>query len=203
MKLGGVILAAGLSSRMGSFKPLIEIEGRSMIKRVVDMMRWAGAETIVIVTGYRREDLEAHLADENVEFAYNAEYSSSQQLDSLKIGLAALEGHFSKIIMSPVDIPMVNQKTVRKLAEKEGDFIRPVYEGRAGHPVFIKGDWIPYIMEYDGPRGLRGAIESNENIIVHNIEVSDEGVLLDNDTQEDLKYLFQFIDMSKSQYISY
>lgn len=50
-RLGGVILAAGLSSRMKQFKPLMMIDGKSMIRHVIDLMRGAGAETIVVVTG--------------------------------------------------------------------------------------------------------------------------------------------------------
>lgn len=67
-RLGGVILAAGLSSRMKQFKPLMMIDGKSMIRHVIDLMRGAGAETIVVVTGHNRARIEAHLADAGVLF---------------------------------------------------------------------------------------------------------------------------------------
>ena len=66
--LGGIILAAGLSSRMGRYKPLIEVQGRSMIGHVIDRMRGAGASPIVVVTGHRAQELRAQLAGEPVEF---------------------------------------------------------------------------------------------------------------------------------------
>ena len=37
--LAGIVLAAGLSSRMGAFKPLLEVEGKSMVCRVVELMQ--------------------------------------------------------------------------------------------------------------------------------------------------------------------
>ena len=70
-RLGGVILAAGLSSRMKQFKPLMMIDGKSMIRHVIDLMRGAGAETIVVVTGHNRARIEAHLANAGVLFAFN------------------------------------------------------------------------------------------------------------------------------------
>ena len=57
-KLAGIILAAGLSSRMGAFKPLLEIDGVSMVRRVVQLMQVAGAHPVVVVTGHRRRELE-------------------------------------------------------------------------------------------------------------------------------------------------
>lgn len=61
-RLGGMILAAGLSSRMKQFKPLMEIDGKSMIRHVIDLMHGAGAETIVVVTGHNHVLIEAACA---------------------------------------------------------------------------------------------------------------------------------------------
>ena len=191
-KLGGLILAAGLSSRMGDYKPLIDVDGRSMIGRVIDMMRNAGARTIVVVTGHRREELEAHLRDEGVEFVFNPDYATTQQLESLKLGLTALSKRCEQVMISPADVPLVAPQTVKLLMELDGDFVRPLFHGAPGHPVFLKADWIPYIMSYDGPGGLKGAVESNGQMRLISLEVTDEGVVLDNDTKEDLERLFRW-----------
>lgn len=199
-KLGGLILAAGLSSRMGDYKPLMDIDGRSMIGRVVDMMCEAGAKTIVVVTGHRREELEAHLENEQVEFVFNPEYATTQQLESLKLGLSALKGRCEQIMISPADVPLVSPETVKILMNLEGDFIRPLFHGEPGHPVFLKEDWISYIKNYDGPGGLKGAVESNSEMKLVSLEVTDKGVILDNDTKEDLERLFRWHN-KKDQYV--
>jgi len=89
-KLSGVILAAGLSSRMGAFKPLMDVGGKPMILRVIDMMHSTGAARIVVVTGHNRQALEAALSPcENVECVCNPDYATTQQLESLRLALKA------------------------------------------------------------------------------------------------------------------
>lgn len=197
-KIGGLILAAGLSSRMGDYKQLMKIEGRGMAGCVVDMMREAGAEIIVVVTGHRHAELEAYLKDDLVEFVFNPDYATTQQLDSLKLGLHALEGRCERIIMSPADIPLVQPETVKKMLALNADFIRPIYQGETGHPVILNPDWIPYIMGYDGPEGLNGAIKRS-NCIVKELEVEDRGVIMDNDTKKDFERLMFWYQNTKSK----
>lgn len=189
--LGGLILAAGLSSRMGSYKPLMEVDGQSMIRHVVSMMRRAGAEVIVVVTGYRREDLEQHLADTGVEFAFNPDFATTQQLESLKIGLSRLQNRCERIMISPADVPLVHTHTVDDLLALDGGFIRPLYKGEPGHPVILKNDWVSYVLQYEGPGGLKGAMESS-NCVLRSFEVADMGVILDNDTKQDFERLMRW-----------
>lgn len=183
-KLAGVILAAGLSSRMGAFKPLLEIDGVSMVRRVVQLMQGAGASPVIVVTGHRRRELEEHLRDAGVELVYNPDYASTQQFDSLRLALARLEGRCDRLLVSPADIPLVKPETVEDLLRTPGEFIRPVCRGRGGHPVLLSGDLIPALLRYDGPDGLRGSIRKI-GCAVRNVEVEDGGVLMDNDTPED------------------
>lgn len=183
-KLAGIILAAGLSSRMGAFKPLLEIEGVSMVRRIVQLMQGAGAGPVVVVTGHRRRELEEHLQGAGVELVHNPDYASTQQFDSLRLALARLEGRCGRLLISPADIPFVKPETVEALLGAPGEFVRPVYRGRGGHPVLLSGNLIPALLRYDGPDGLRGAIRKS-GYAVRNVEVEDGGVLMDNDTPED------------------
>lgn len=191
-KTGGLILAAGLSSRMGDYKPLMEINGRSMVGCVVDMMKKAGAEIIVVVTGYRHTELEEALKQDQVEFVFNSEYATTQQLDSLKLGLHRISQRCERIIISPADIPMVQYQTVKQLLELSGDVVRPVYCGEPGHPIILNAQKCPYIMSYHGPEGLKGAIERSDFSITE-WNVDDRGVVMDNDTKLDFaKTLFWY-----------
>lgn len=189
--LGGIILAAGLSSRMGRYKPLIEVQGRSMIGHVIDRMRAAGASPIVVVTGHQSELLRQSLEGEAVKFVHNPDYAHTQQLESLRLGLRALEGRCARVLISPADVPVVRQETVSRLLAMEGDFIRPVYHGEVGHPVVLNAALIPYLMTYDGPGGLRGAIERSDYTL-RELLVEDRGTVLDNDTPQDIERLLMW-----------
>lgn len=185
-KLAGVILAAGLSSRMGEFKPLLEIGGKSMARRVVELMRNAGADPVIVVTGHQHEELETHLAGCGARYVFNPDYASTQQLDSLRLGLAALPGDCERVLVSPADIPLVQLDTVERLLAVAGDFIRPRCGGRTGHPVVLSAGLIPELLRYDGPGGLKGAVRQS-GCAVQDVAVDDPGVLMDNDTRSDFQ----------------
>ncbi|MCD8341554.1 MAG: nucleotidyltransferase family protein [Clostridiales bacterium] len=190
-QVGAVILAAGLSSRMGAYKPLLQIDGVSMIRRVYDAMSAAGADPIVVVTGYRHGDIEAHLRGLPVSFVHNPEFAHTQQLDSLRLGLDALKGRCRRVLISPADVPLVSRETVDALLRAEGDFIRPVYQGRPGHPVVLDAALIPALRRYNGDGGLRDAIE-HSGAAICDVPVPDEGVALDADTPQDFQALLRW-----------
>lgn len=182
--LAGIVLAAGLSSRMGSFKPLLEIGGKSMALRVVELMRNAGADLVIVVTGCRHKELERHLDGCGVCFVFNPDYASTQQLESLQLALASLPGEYERVLISPVDIPLVRQDTVARLLAATGAFVRPSFYGTSGHPVILDNRLVPLIRTYRGPGGLGGAIRQL-GIAVQDVPVKDANILFDNDTLED------------------
>ncbi len=171
---------------MGAFKPLLEIGGRSMASRVADLMQGAGADPVIVVTGHRHEELEAHLAGRGLWFVFNPDYASTQQMESLRLALWALPGDWERALVTPADIPLVRLDTVERLLAAKGDFIRPRRGGRTGHPVVLSAGLVPYLLRYDGPGGLKGAV-ARSGCAVRDVDTDDPGVLMDNDTPEDLR----------------
>lgn len=189
-RLGAVILAAGISSRMNAFKPLLPVDGSTMIARVVAMMQKAGADPIVVVAGYKGAVLEKHLSQHNVVFVHNKRYWDTQMLDSLLLGLKALEGCCKAALISPADVPLVSPETVADILKTDGQFVRPTYNGEPGHPVLLNMELIPVLAQYEGEGGLRGAVEAG-NVILRELEVSDKGVVMDSDTEESYTQLLR------------
>ena len=183
-ELGAIILAAGMSSRMHDFKPMLKLGGQTIISRVLHMVRSAGAEPVVIVTGNRAGEIENHLADENVRFVRNERYASTQMLDSLLIGLTHIPPECHRILITPADIPLVHPETIRQLLDGDGQFVRPRHGSKNGHPAIMSAQLIPALLNYTGNDGLRGAIDY-AGVKMTNIEVSDRAVLLDADTPVD------------------
>ena len=185
----GVILAAGVSSRMGRFKPMLPIGNTSFIKRLISQMRDAGVKEIVVVTGYREDELTEHLAGTGVLFVHNELFFATQMLDSVKLGIRKVRELFpdaDRILLSPADVVMSPRWIFKAVLVPSADFVRPVYRGKSGHPVLINRSLFQYIEEYEGDGGLRAAVESSGMKIVE-ISVDDPDILLDADTKEDYR----------------
>lgn len=197
MKIGALITAAGLSSRMGTFKPLLPYKDTTIIGHVIELLKKAGAEPVVVVSGYRADELKSHLEGLKVEVVENTEYASTQMFDSVKMGLRALAGKCDRVAFMPVDVPDISPELVRRIFEIEGKIVRPVYRGRPGHPVMLDASLIEEICGYQGERGLRGAMEATGYEIVEP-EAEDDGIYNDLDTPEDYRNLLQRIEGRKN-----
>lgn len=185
---GAVITAAGMSSRMGEFKPLLPYKGTTMIRYLAELFLKAGADPVVVVTGFRGTELQEHLGDLNVMFVENSEYAATEMFDSIKMGLKALLGKCEQAVFAPVDVPDLSLELIKRVMSAEGQIVRPVHHGRPGHPVAVDAALIPLLCEYNGDRGFRGALESVEGGI-QELETESEGIYNDIDTMEDYRRL--------------
>ena len=191
MQTGAVIVAAGLSSRMGDFKPMLNIGSISIAQRVIATLRQAGVGKIVVVTGYNAAALERHLANLGVIFLRNNDFATTQMFDSAKIGLEYIQDKCDQILFTPVDIPLFTSATVETLIASGSPLACPTCEGQTGHPMLMSTKLIPQILQDDGPMGLRGAI-TRLPVPLTEVPVNDPGVLMDADTMEDYDALLQY-----------
>lgn len=191
-KVVGIVVAAGLSSRMSCFKPLLKVNGQTMIDRVIRSMRLAGAETILVVTGYNAALLNEHFENEDVVLVHNKKYAETKMFDSLCLALSKLPEDTEKIIMSPADVPAVRDQTIHELMKRHGSFIRPNYKGTAGHPIVFSKDMVPLIMNHNGFKGLQGLLENLSEEVV-DIPVNDLGSIMDADTKLDFSAIEKYV----------
>jgi molybdenum cofactor cytidylyltransferase len=168
MKIEGIILAAGFSSRAGVFKMALKLQEKSLIEHTIEAMM-DNCRRIILVGGHRIERLKSLV------------FSSVQE------GVRHLRGELFFLI--PGDCPFVRQGTYRQLlqaAQSGGgpDIWIPVYRGRKGHPVLIK--------EFLGAEILKEPVNSTLRDFIRRkgyreVEVDDEGILKDIDTAADIK----------------
>ena len=191
MRFAALITAAGMSSRMGSFKPMLNIGSLSVAQRVIATFRQAGIGRIVMITGYNAAVLEKHLSTEGIIFLRNENYACTHMFDSVKIGLEYLQDKCDAVLMTPVDIPLFTAGTVSALMKSGENLACPECEGKTGHPILIGSSLIPRLLTDSGEQGLQGALERSGAKMVR-IPVSDPGTLHDADTPEDYSKLLEY-----------
>ena len=191
MHTAALIVAAGMSTRMGQFKPMLSIGSISIAQRVVASLHQAGISKIVMVTGCNAITLERHLAGNGIIFLRNDRYETTQMFDSVKIGLEYLQDKCDRIVFTPVDVPLFTAATVRALLASGETLACPVYDGRQGHPILLSAGLIPQILADSGEGGLRGALDRCSAAMAL-IPVNDPGTLQDADTPEDFSALLDY-----------
>ena len=194
MRVGAVITAAGMSSRMGEFKPLLKIGSTSMAGRIAATFRQAGVENVVMVTGYHADALELYLSDSGIVFLRNPEYEHTHMFDSAKIGLSFLSGKCDMILFTPVDIPLFTAATVTALLESGAELACPVFGGQTGHPLLMSDDVVRRILTDSGDGGLQGAV-TRCGVGMAEIAVDDEGILYDADTPQEYEKLLTYFEI--------
>ena len=82
MKTGALVAAAGLSSRMNCFKPLLPLGDSTLLRYGLRTLLTAGAFPVAVVTGREEAVIRASLDDLPVTCLYNPEYAACQMLRS-------------------------------------------------------------------------------------------------------------------------
>lgn len=193
---GAIILAAGLSSRMKDFKPLLYVDGNTAIEGLAESIRVGGLEDVTVVTGHNRELLKPVIDKMGAKEAYNEAYESGM-FSSVKAGLNEARGSEKKgYILMPVDCPLVSAAVMRAVMSEAmvspDSFIVPTYEGKKGHPLYVPTEFIDEILSFDGAGGLKGFTDSRLDD-VKRVPVNEEGCLLDMDTPEGYEDIINFV----------
>jgi len=183
----GILLAAGESRRMGRPKPLLPFAGWTVLEELVDKLRRAPLDEIVVVLGHRHEEMWPLVRGDNVRTVVNERYADGM-LSSVKAGLAGCCGQASAFLLALVDQPFVRVETLRGLlaAYRQGDkgIVLPRHKGEMGHPVVIDMRYRAEILQLAGDRGLAELMDRHPADVLR-VDVDDAGVLRDMDTPED------------------
>lgn len=191
MNACAILLAAGQSRRMGTFKPLLPFGGQSVVAHCLDSLQAAGVARTVVVIGHRAEEMRVHLADWPVILAYNSETGSAMGV-SIARGVECLPADTRAILICLVDQPAVPPEAVRVLceawAEGRGRLLIPTYQGRGGHPVLLDAEFRNELLTLDENGGLRGFFATHQ-AKVQRVPVNSPYVCRDMDTWADYEAL--------------
>ena len=99
-----IILSAGLSSRMGDFKPLLSLEGKLFLERIIALYRSAGIQDIRVVAGHRAGDVMALAERCGASAVFNPDFAHGM-FSSVVAGVSDISQDCTGFFIHPVDIP--------------------------------------------------------------------------------------------------
>jgi molybdenum cofactor cytidylyltransferase len=185
--ISAIILAAGMSTRMGAFKPLLPIGHTTAIENIIRVFRLAGVGDISVITGFRARDVASALKHHNVRLVLNESYADGM-LSSIKTGIRHLRPDCEAFFILPTDIPLVRLSTVNALSTAfcSENILYPTFQDRRGHPPLISTHFSRDILNFRGEGGLQTFLAHHESFAL-DVTVADPGILLDMDTKPDYR----------------
>lgn len=181
-----IILAAGESTRMGSPKALLQIQGKTFLEHLVATLRNAGLHEISVVLGHDSDKIIAQHPKLDVRFIINENYQKGQ-LSSIQAAIKSVPKDCDAIMICPIDRPLISTELIKKLIEayskSKPPIIIPIFDAKRGHPVIFSSSLFPEVLRAPHDVGARAVVWAHHNEVVE-VQTEEEGILLNIDNPE-------------------
>jgi len=193
-----LVLAAGLSRRMGTNKLLLPFGERTVLAQVITVLCQCPLAEIVVVAGHEREKIEqvlgryrdSALDNLTLRSVYNPNYAAGDMLSSIQTGLAAMRADCDAALVTLGDQPQIERRSAEQViaAHVPGAVVIPSFNRRGGHPILIDRACWPEILALPPGASLRELFRAHIQWLRY-VDVDTESVLRDMDTPEDYDQL--------------
>ena len=183
----GVILAAGLATRMGRSKALLDAGGVTFMERVSRALSGGGCDPVFVVV----RDVLGEEAEEarrlGLDVVLNPDPAEGP-VTSMRAAIRTLPPEAEAMVFCHVDHPKIAGSTVERILSAfragSASAVVPTHGGRRGHPTLLHRDLFPELMEESLPQGARTVLRRHPEA-VEEVHVEDAGILVDVDTEEE------------------
>ncbi|MBO0346489.1 molybdopterin-binding/glycosyltransferase family 2 protein [Roseibium sp. CAU 1637] len=188
--VSAVVLAAGLSSRMGpNNKLLATINGEPLIRRVVKAAIASPCDPVIVVSGHQADGIAAALEGLDVIHVHNPDYVEGMGT-SLRAGVRALPEDAVGALILLGDMPEIGALQIQQLVDRfvssqAHSIVAAGTNGRRANPVLWPSCFFPRLSELSGDIGARAVLEDNRELL-EIVEIG-EAARLDLDTPETLR----------------
>jgi molybdenum cofactor cytidylyltransferase len=186
--IAAIVLAAGLSRRMGRPKLALPWRDTTVIGQVVAVLAAAGINEILVVTGGASQEIEAALSAAPVRLVFNPRFEASEMIDSLQVGLAQLSSSVEATLVALGDQPQIQLPVVQAIMESYTEhpagLIVPSYQMKRGHPWLVVRPLWSELSQLCPPQTLRDFLGRHVADIRY-LPVSTDTILRDLDTPAD------------------
>lgn len=193
-KIGLVVLAAGLSRRMGRAKLLLPWDGDQPIlaKTLSTALSIEFGYHLLVSGGYRAQ-VEEIAQGFDIPTIYNPDFATGEMLSSLKVAVQHIKHSQAVIELDGIlvvlgDIPLLQASTIQSILEafersRDAWLVAPTVAGRQGHPVLIGASLLDDLLRLGPDQAPRDLFKANRERVLR-VPVEDEGAIIDIDTPE-------------------
>lgn len=185
-----VVLAAGMSTRMGAFKQLLPFGGRTLIEWVVDQLTPV-LERVVVVVGHRGTEVREALGTRRVDCVTNPDFSAGM-CSSVQCGIRRAGPAGAYLIClgdQPVLAGLVRPLLLAAETNPQGILI-PTFGGRRGHPLLLRRRYAAAVLALGPDQGLNTLTRAHPEDTLE-VPLSEPGALEDLDTPADYQRVLQ------------
>ena len=156
----GIIVASLLAKNTHTFRPLKQIGGKPLVRRLAETLLNAGVDSVCVLTGYRGEEVRQALQGLPVAFVEDPFFEEKDMLLSVRAALNEYLDASDVFLIAPVGIQPFTTAAVTALLRDEAAVAVPVSGGVNGHPLKIDRKTAAYLASYEGKGGLKGGLSA-------------------------------------------
>jgi molybdenum cofactor cytidylyltransferase len=184
--LHAIVLAAGASTRFGSPKQLVRVDGRPLLHAAVSRAVEVAGHAVSVVLGAHAADLAPLLSHTPASIVINRDWSEGMA-SSIRAGVARLPGSCGGVMLVLADQAAVSAEDLRRLAmtwrRQPGYIVAAQYGSTLGAPAVFPASSFRDLAELRGDRGAQSLFKRNPDRVVR---VPMDSAAIDIDTPEDL-----------------
>ncbi|MEG2934972.1 MAG: molybdenum cofactor cytidylyltransferase [Clostridium sp.] len=186
--VSGIIMASGLSVRMGNCKLLMDYKNKPMIQWVMEAVKESSLSPKLVVTG--NEEIKELAQRVNLTVVIN-EKGNLGQSQSIKLGVLNSE-EADGYAFIPGDQPFISSSFINVLIQEfekaQDKIIVPVFQGTRGNPVIFPKTFREELLNLQGDVGGRVLLKKYKEYIQF-VDIEEGKLLLDIDTKEEYERL--------------
>jgi molybdenum cofactor cytidylyltransferase len=186
LMITAVVLAAGLSRRMGQFKLLLPWNGRTVLEQVITVLQSCGIADVLVVTGHRSAEVTNCLERYSVRTVVNPHYADGEMQETMRLGLSLLPDATTASLLCLGDQPQMEEETIRLMliahTRTPDNILIPSFEHHAGHPILIPTAQAQLFGRTNGT--LREFVRAQPQRVSY-VEIPSSTILADLDTPAD------------------
>jgi len=188
--VSAIVLAAGMSKRMGTLKQLVKIGDQTLLETTLNALLNSAVYETILVLGFQAEQITNSMKiPSSVKIVRNDLYEQGMST-SIRAGIASVSTEANAALIVLADQPLIKPAILNAIIDEYhrtgAAILLPVYKGFRGNPVLIDRALFPEMTQITGDIGCRSLFGLHADQI-HKLPVDDIGVLIDIDSPEDLQ----------------